>query len=143
MQDTREVAVAVDGASLCYDDYETNHSKGHSEPEETAAWQRALPPPDPARESDTRPLAVESLKPGTGALVSVVRDEEELLLAGRTRPLWPHLAAAAALMLALEMLLLSFWRSSRRFDPQTPQRPQSARETATSPTSPAFEEISK
>src|SRR5439155_8796730 len=64
------------------------------------------------RESDTRPLAVESLKPGTGALVSVVRDEEELLLAGRTRPLWPHLAASAALMLALEMLLLSFWRRS-------------------------------
>ena len=62
------------------------------------------------RESDTRPLAVESLKPGAGALVSVVRDEDELLLAGRTRPLWPQLAAFAALMLALEMLLLAAWR---------------------------------
>jgi hypothetical protein len=64
------------------------------------------------RESDTRPLAVESLKPGAGALVSVIRDEEDLLLAGKTRPLWPALAAAAALMLALEMLLLAFWRRS-------------------------------
>jgi hypothetical protein len=72
------------------------------------------------RESDTRLLALESLKPGTGALVSVVRDEEDLLLAGKTRPLWPALAAAAALFLALEMLLLSFWRSSRRREAQTP-----------------------
>src|SRR2546425_766168 len=52
MQDAREVAVAVDRPSVCYDDYETNYSEGHSEPEETAAWQGALPPPDPARESD-------------------------------------------------------------------------------------------
>ena len=59
------------------------------------------------RESDTRPLAVENLKPGAGALVSVIRDEEDLLLAGKTRPLWPALAATAALMLALEMLLLA------------------------------------
>lgn len=69
------------------------------------------------RESDTRPLAVENLKPGTGALVSVVRDEEDLLLAGKTRPLWPQLAATAAIFLALEMLLLSFWR--RRQPAQT------------------------
>jgi hypothetical protein len=66
------------------------------------------------RESDTRPIAVENIKPGAGAVVSVVRDENELLLAGRTRPLWPHLAATAALMLALEMVVLAFWRSSRR-----------------------------
>jgi hypothetical protein len=71
------------------------------------------------RESDTRPLAVENLKPGTGALVSVVRDEEDLLLAGKTRPLWPQLAATAAVFLALEMLLLSFWRNSRRQSAQT------------------------
>ena len=72
------------------------------------------------RESDTRPIAVESLRPGADARVSVVRDEEELLLAGRTRPLWPHLAAAAALMLAFEMLLLSFWRGSRPGQTPTP-----------------------
>ena len=72
------------------------------------------------RESDTRPLAVENFKPGTGALVSVIRDEEDLLLAGKTRPLWPALAATAALMLALEMLLLAFWRRSRFATPSIP-----------------------
>jgi hypothetical protein len=56
---------------------------------------------------------VENLKPGAGALVSVIRDEEDLLLAGKTRPLWPALAATAALMLAMEMLLLAFWRRAR------------------------------
>ena len=52
MQDPREVAVTVDGASVYYDDDETNHSEGHSEPEDPAACQRALPPPDPTCESD-------------------------------------------------------------------------------------------
>ncbi len=64
---------------------------------------------DPA-ESDTRPLAVETLKSGSDSLVSVVRQDEELMLAGRTRPLWPELAGAAAVFLALEMLLLAVWR---------------------------------
>ena len=77
------------------------------------------------RESDTRPLAVESLKPGAGALVSVIRDEEDLLLAGKTRPLWPALAATAALMLALEMMLLAFWRGSRIASPSIPSPPDS------------------
>jgi len=73
------------------------------------------------RESDTRPLAVESLKSGSGALVSVVHDEEDLLLAGKTRPLWPTLAAIAALFLALEMLLLAFWRNRRQAMTPTPR----------------------
>jgi len=63
-----------------------------------------------ARESDTRPIALEKLKPGLGSAVAVVRNDEELLLAGQSRPLWPQFAAAAALLLALEMLLLAFWR---------------------------------
>lgn len=62
------------------------------------------------RESDTRPLALENLKSGAGAAITVVRDEEELLLAGQARPLWPQLAAAAAALLALEMVLLAVWR---------------------------------
>ncbi len=71
------------------------------------------------RESDTRPLALENLKSGTGAAVTVVRNDEDLLLTGKTRPLWPQLAAAAAALLALEMLLLALWR--RR---PTPLRPE-------------------
>jgi len=64
------------------------------------------------RESDTRPIALENLKSGTGTAVTVARDEEDLLLAGKTRPLWPQLAVAAAALLALEMLLLAVWRRS-------------------------------
>jgi hypothetical protein len=63
-----------------------------------------------SRESDTRPIALENLKSGAGALVSVVRDEADLVLVGKTRPLWPQLAAATALFFALEMLLLAWWR---------------------------------
>ena len=98
------------------------------------------------RESDTRLLAVESLKPGPGALVSVVRDEEDLLLAGKTRPLWPALAATAALMLALEMILLSFWRSgsSQRKEAQAPLRPASTRSAPSSASAATtFAEVSK
>jgi hypothetical protein len=95
------------------------------------------------RESDTRPLAVESLKPGTGALVSVVRDEEDLLLAGKTRPLWPQLAATAAVMLALEMLLLSFWRISRRQEAQTPLGGQSLVTSTATRTAEQLEEVTK
>jgi hypothetical protein len=62
------------------------------------------------RESDTRPIALENLKSGAGTAVTMVRDEEELLLAGSNRPLWPQLAAAAAALLALEMVLLALWR---------------------------------
>jgi hypothetical protein len=62
------------------------------------------------RESDTRPIAVESLKAAEGAAVTVVRDEEDLLLSEKVRPLWPQLAAAAAGLLALEMLVLGLWR---------------------------------
>ena len=62
------------------------------------------------RESDTRPIPLEQIKAATGAAVSVVRGEEDLLLAGKARPLWPQLAAAAAALLALEMILLALWR---------------------------------
>ena len=57
--------------------------------------------------------------------------------------LWPALAATAALMRALEMILLSFWRSGsrQRKEAQAPLRtasaPSSARAAAT------FEEVSK
>ena len=67
-----------------------------------------------SRESDTRPIPLENLKAATGSAVTVVRDEEDLLLAGKARPLWPQLAAAATALLALEMLLLGFWRTSSK-----------------------------
>jgi hypothetical protein len=67
------------------------------------------------RESDTRPIPLEQLKAATGAAVTVVRGEEDLLLAGKARPLWPQLAAAAAALLALEMILLAV---RRRVPPQ-------------------------
>jgi Aerotolerance regulator N-terminal/von Willebrand factor type A domain len=69
--------------------------------------------PDPL-ESDTRPIALENLRTKDGGSITMVRDELELSLTGQTRPLWPHLAAAAALFLALEMLLLSFWQATAR-----------------------------
>ena len=62
------------------------------------------------RESDTRPIPLEQIKAASGAAVTVVRGEEDLLLAGKARPLWPQLAAAAAALLALEMILLAVWR---------------------------------
>jgi hypothetical protein len=62
------------------------------------------------RESDTRPAALQKLKPGVGAAVTIVQDEEDLLLGAQARPLWPELAAAAAALLALEMVLLAWWR---------------------------------
>jgi hypothetical protein len=62
------------------------------------------------RESDTRPIALENLKAGDGAAVMVASGEEDLLIAGKNRPLWPQLAAATALFLGLEMLLLALWR---------------------------------
>jgi hypothetical protein len=67
-----------------------------------------------ARESDTRPIALESLKSGPGTAVTVARDEDDLLLAGKTRQLWPMLAGVAAAMLGVEMLMLSVWRSPRK-----------------------------
>lgn len=66
-----------------------------------------------SRESDTRPLPLEQLKAGKNTLLSTARDEDDLLEGGRTRPLWPQLAAAAVLFFALEMLLLAFWKPGR------------------------------
>jgi len=65
------------------------------------------------RESDTRPIALEKLKSGQGAAVAIALDEEDLLAAGKTRPLWPELAAAVAVLLGVEMLLLAAWRRDR------------------------------
>lgn len=62
------------------------------------------------RESDTRPIAMERLKTGTGAPVEVVKDEADLLLGEKLRPLWPKLALLLAAALATEMLLLTLWR---------------------------------
>ncbi|HTL15598.1 MAG TPA: BatA domain-containing protein [Patescibacteria group bacterium] len=65
------------------------------------------------RESDTRPIALANLKAGQGMAVSVAQDQEDLLLTGKSKPLWPQLAQTAALFLAIEMLLLALWRSHR------------------------------
>jgi hypothetical protein len=62
------------------------------------------------RESDTRPIALEKLKGGEGSAVTVVHGEEDLLITGKNRQLWPQLAAASAALLGLEMLLLALWR---------------------------------
>jgi hypothetical protein len=62
------------------------------------------------RESDTRPIALASLKPGAGAVVEIVRNEADLVLGENSKPLWPHAGAAAAGCFGLEMLLLAFWR---------------------------------
>jgi hypothetical protein len=64
-------------------------------------------------ESDTRPIPMEQIKPGKNTMLSTARNEEDLLEGGRTRPLWPGLAAAAIIFLALEMVLLAFWKPGR------------------------------
>ncbi len=62
-------------------------------------------------ETDTRPLDIELLlEEDMDASVTIVGDGEDLLRAGRNRPLWPHLLAAAAAFVAAEMLLLALWR---------------------------------
>jgi hypothetical protein len=66
-----------------------------------------------ARESDTRPLAVENLKPGEKSAVTVLHGEEEVATGETAHDLWPQLAAAAAILLAAEMLLLALWRSAK------------------------------
>jgi len=73
---------------------------------------RAVVNVDP-HESDTRPLALENLKPGTNSAVTVQRSEEEFSPGETIRDLWPRLAAAAVILLGMEMLLLALWRSSR------------------------------
>ena len=65
------------------------------------------------RESDTRPLAVENLKPGERSAVTVLHGEEEVATGEKTRELWPPLAAAAAILVAAEMLLLAVWRNAK------------------------------
>jgi hypothetical protein len=63
-------------------------------------------------ESDTRAIPVEKLKTAIGSNVVVAQNEDDLLGETKNRPLWPQLAAAAAALLALEMLLLAVWRPS-------------------------------
>jgi hypothetical protein len=77
------------------------------------------------RESDTRIIAPETLVAAGGGNVTVVHDENPAAGEVRTRPLWPGLAAGAACLLALEMLLLAFWRGPRAGLPAaaTPTRP--------------------
>jgi hypothetical protein len=62
------------------------------------------------RESDPRPVPLEQIKAGTGASVAVVNNEEDLMLAGKDRALWPRLAAATLLLLGAETALLVWWR---------------------------------
>jgi len=62
------------------------------------------------RESDTRPIAIEQIKAPKDTVVTVARNEEDLLIEGRTRPLWPHFGALAAGLLMTEMILLALWR---------------------------------
>ena len=82
------------------------------------------------RESDTRPIALENLKSSPGAAVSVIRNEEELLLAGATRPLWPLFGGAAIAAIALEMLLLTLWRRTASDRPPVkPPGPARAKES--------------
>jgi hypothetical protein len=68
--------------------------------------------PDP-RESDTRPLALDQLKPGANSAVTVQHGEEEVAAGEQAQDLWPRLAAAAAVLLGIEMLMLAFWQRSR------------------------------
>ncbi|HWQ91116.1 MAG TPA: BatA domain-containing protein [Clostridia bacterium] len=63
-----------------------------------------------ARESDTRPLPLESIKTARGSSVRVVRGDQELALSTKSRQLWPSLAAASGSLLGIEMLLLGLWR---------------------------------
>jgi hypothetical protein len=65
------------------------------------------------RESDTRPLAVENLKPGEKSAVTVLHGEEEVATGEKVRDYWPQLAIAAVVFLAAEMLLLALWRKAK------------------------------
>jgi hypothetical protein len=58
----------------------------------------------------------------------VAREEEDLLLAGKTRQLWPLLAGAAAALLGLEMLLLALWRRPLRTSRESLTDAMAARE---------------
>jgi hypothetical protein len=73
------------------------------------------------RESDTRPIALADLKPGTGSSVVVASPDAELSEAAQRENFWPALAALALLCLAAEMALLAIWR--RQSTPASPQQP--------------------
>jgi len=63
------------------------------------------------RESDTRPLALDNLKPGTNSAVTIQHGDEEVAAGETAHDLWPRLAAVVAILLGIEMLLLALWRS--------------------------------
>lgn len=65
------------------------------------------------RESDTRALAPESLVIAGNPNASIMRDDNASGADAKNRPLWPQLAATALSLFALEMLVLTFWRSPR------------------------------
>jgi len=70
------------------------------------------------RESDTRPIPIESLKGGVGATVSVARDEEDLVVGAKSRPLWPQLAGCVltpALLLAASSGLNTGLRAEKEY----------------------------
>jgi hypothetical protein len=63
-----------------------------------------------SRESDTRPIAPGQLKAGAGGMTTVLSGDADLELESRTRPLWPQLAVALVIFLAMEMILSGLWR---------------------------------
>jgi hypothetical protein len=65
------------------------------------------------RESDTRPMALENLKPGPNSAVTIQHNEEEVSTGQKARDLWPQLAAVVLILLSIEMLMLALWRSPK------------------------------
>jgi len=64
------------------------------------------------RESDTRPMALENLKPGPNAAVTVQHGEEgEVSNTQKTSDFWPQIAMGVLILIAGEMLFLALWRS--------------------------------
>jgi hypothetical protein len=58
--------------------------------------------------------------------VTVLKGENDLSLAGKTRELWPQLAMAAAILFGLEMLMLALWRSPKVLPPMAVEPDQEA-----------------
>ncbi len=73
-----------------------------------------------ARETDTRRIDPRELVArGDSTHVAVIDREGGLVHAGAPAELWPHMAALAAAALAVEMLLLAFWRRTRDRTPHS------------------------
>jgi hypothetical protein len=63
------------------------------------------------RESDTRPLALENLKPGANAPLTI--QSGGTAAPPGARDCWPQLALAVVILLGLEMLFLALWRNHK------------------------------